>query len=319
MAGATLARMSTVETRYCYRHPDRETGLSCSDCGRPICADCATFAPVGIKCPDHAGVRRAAAATARLRPKPVRRAPGVALATGNAPVTKILIAINVAIYLVTAVQGGGLNAPGGALLNKFVLVGPLVARGDWWRLMTSMFLHASIVHIGFNMVALYFIGTPVEQYLGRARYLGLYFVSGLAGSTGALLQAPLTPVVGASGAIFGILGAMLIIEWQVTGRLAGQAMTWIVINLVISFSIPGISWGGHIGGLIGGILITLAYASWDERSHSGRLGLGGIVGLVVVAAGSGLPAYWKVRGYAFPPLAAGLDVLQAMGLLQRGL
>jgi len=302
--------MSTAETRYCYRHPDRETGLSCSECGRPICADCATFAPVGIKCPDHSGVQQSV--TTRLRPKPVRRAPGMALATQSAPVTKILIAINVAIYLVTAVQGGGLNAPGGSLFNKFVLVGSNSRLGffgqtgdlahdhEWWRLVTSMFLHGSLVHIGFNMVALYFIGTPVEMYLGRARYLGLYFVSGLAGASGAVLQAPFVPVVGASGAIFGILGAMLIIEWQVTGRLAGQAMTWIVINLVISFSIPNISWGGHIGGLIGGILITLAYASWDERGRadSGRLGLGGIVGLVVVGVGSVLLAYWKVRGYA---------------------
>ena len=288
--------MSTAEPRYCYRHPDRETGLSCSDCGRPICADCATFAPVGIKCPEHAGVRSTAAT--RLRPRPVRRAPGVALASGSAPVTRILIAINIAIYLVTAAQGSGFNAPGGELFSKFVLVGPLVANGGWWRLITAAFLHGSILHIAFNMYALWVIGTPVEQYLGRARYLGLYFVSGLAGSAGALLQSPITPVVGASGAIFGILGAMLIIEWQVTGRLAGNAMTFIVINLVISFAIPNISWGGHVGGLIGGILVTLAYASWDERSHSGRLGLGGILGLVVVAAGSIALAYWKVRGYA---------------------
>src|SRR5215471_9423175 len=107
MAGATLARMSTVETRYCYRHPDRETGLSCSECGRPICADCATFAPVGIRCPDHSGVRQTAAT--KLKPKPVRRAPGIALATNRAPVTYTLIAINLLIYLIGASQGAGLN------------------------------------------------------------------------------------------------------------------------------------------------------------------------------------------------------------------
>src|ERR1700751_1304852 len=99
MARATLARMTTVETQYCYRHPDRETGLSCSECGRPICADCATFAPVGIRCPDHASVRRGPAT--RVKPPPVHRASGIALATGDAPITKALIAINVAIYLVT--------------------------------------------------------------------------------------------------------------------------------------------------------------------------------------------------------------------------
>jgi membrane associated rhomboid family serine protease len=291
--------MSTAEPRYCYRHPDRETGLSCSDCGRPICGDCATFAPVGIRCPDHAGGRRTAAT--RLRPRPVRRAPGIALASGSAPITRALIAINLVIYLITASQGGGLTDPrGGSLYVRWVLYGPLVAHGGWYRLVTAMFLHASILHIAFNMYALWVIGTPVEQYLGRVRYLGLYFVSGLAGSAGGLLQAPHTPILGASGAIFGILGAMLIIEWQITGRLAGNAMTWIVINLVISFAIPNISWGGHVGGLIGGIVITLAYAGWRERGRAayGHLGLTGVLGLIVVAAGSVALAYFKVRGYA---------------------
>ncbi|HEV8179721.1 MAG TPA: rhomboid family intramembrane serine protease [Gaiellaceae bacterium] len=289
--------MSTAETRYCYRHPDRETGLSCSECGRPICADCATFAPVGIRCPDHAGVRSSPAT--RIRPRPVRRAPGVALATGTAPVTKILIAINGAIYLLGAAQGAGLNNPGGSLYAKLWLDAPQLHNGGWWRLVTTMFLHASVLHIAFNMFALWFIGRPVEQYLGTARYIGLYFVSGLAGSAGALVQTP-GVTVGASGAIFGILGAMLIIEWQVTGRLAGNAMTLIVINLAFSFAIPGISWGGHVGGLIGGILVMLAYAHWGDRGRAqyGQLGLGGIIGLVVVGVGSITLAYWRVRGYA---------------------
>lgn len=293
--------MSAVEPRYCYRHPDRETGLSCSDCGRPICADCANFGPVGIRCPDHATASGRRGPATRLKPRPIRRAPGMALATGRAPITRALIGINVVIYLITVTQGsGGLNNPGGSLYIKWLLYGPLVDHGGWYRLVTAMFLHGFLLHLGFNMLSLWIIGAPVEQYLGPMRYLGLYFVSGLAGSAGALLQSPLVPTVGASGAILGILGAMLIIEWQVTGRLAGNAMTWIVINLVISFSFSGISWGGHIGGLIGGILITLAYAHWSDRGRAqyGQLGLGGIVGLVVVAVGSIAVAYWKVRGYA---------------------
>jgi membrane associated rhomboid family serine protease len=289
--------MSTAEPRYCYRHPDRETGLSCSECGRPICADCATFAAVGIRCPDHAGARGGKKAR-QLKPPTVRRAPGFSLETGSAPITYALIAINVAIYLVTAEQGGGLNNPGGSLFSKWILFGPYVAHGDWWRLITATFLHASVIHIGFNMLALLFIGRPVEQFLGTARYLGLYLVAGLAGSAGALLQAPLSPNLGASGAVFGILGAMLILEWQVTGRLAGQAMTWILINLVLSFSIPDISWGGHIGGLIGGILVTLGYAHWrGGRAQYGQLGIGGVLGLIAVAAASVAIAYWRVRGY----------------------
>ena len=297
--------MSTSETSYCYRHPDRETGLSCSECGRPICADCATFAPVGIRCPDHAGVSRNPAT--RIKPRPVRRAPGIALASGKAPITRILIAVNLGIYLITVAQGpGGLNNPGGALLDKFILVGSSAGGGDlahdgqWWRLVTAMFLHASILHIAFNMYALWVIGTPVEQYLGSVRYLGLYFVSGLAGSAGALLQSPYTPVLGASGAIFGILGAMMILEWQVTGRLAGQAAGLVAINLGISFVIPGISWGGHVGGLIGGILVMLAYAHWGDRGRAqyGQLGLGGVIGLLAVGVGSVAIAYFRVRGLA---------------------
>ena len=289
--------MSTAEPRYCYRHPDRETGLSCSDCGRPICADCATFASVGIRCPDHAGTRKGAAK--RIRPRPVHRAQGVALAAGSAPITKALIGINAAIYLYTVSQGAGLNSPGGKLFVQWILYGPLVAHGGWYRLVTAMFLHASVIHIGFNMYALWVIGTPVEQYLGRVRYIGLYFVSGLAGSAGALLLAPHTPTLGASGAVFGILGAMMILEWQVTGRLAGNAMTWIVINLIIDVFIPGISIGGHIGGVIGGVLIMLGYAHWrDGRAQYGQIGIPGVLGLIGVAVGSVAIAFFRVRGYA---------------------
>jgi len=287
--------MSTAEPRYCYRHPDRETGLSCSECGRPICADCATFAPVGIRCPDHAGVRRSPAT--KVRPRPVRRAPGIALATGIAPITRALIGINVALYLIGASQGAGFNNPGGALYAKLWLDGPDLHNGGWWRLLTTMFLHASIVHIAFNLFALWVIGRPVEQYLGPVRYLGLYLVSGLAGSAGALLQTP-GVTVGASGAIFGILGAMVILEWQITGQLAGQAMSLVAINLVISFLIPGISWGGHVGGLIGGVLIMLAYAHWRAgRAQYGQIGIPGVLGLIAVAAGSVAIAYFRVRGY----------------------
>jgi membrane associated rhomboid family serine protease len=235
----------------------------------------------------------------------VHRAPGIALASGSAPITKALIAINVAIYLIGASQAGGLTDPGngiyvhGTLYRHAVLYGPWVVHGGWYRLVTVMFLHENLIHIGFNMYALWVIGTPVEQYLGRARYIGLYFVSGLAGSAGALLSAPLVPSLGASGAVFGILGAMLILEWQITGRLAGNAMTWIVINLVISFAVPGISVGAHIGGLVGGILITLGYAHWrGGRAQYGQLGIGGIFGLIVVGVGSVALAYFKVRGYA---------------------
>lgn len=243
-----------------------------------------TPAAVGIRCPEHAG-----------RARTVKAPRIVARPTGTAMATKVLIGLNVLVYAITAAQGRGI----GSVFLKFVLFGPWIAQGDWWRLVTSMFLHWSILHIAMNMLALWFIGAPVEQYLGRVRFVLLYFVSGLAGSAGALLQAPQSPIAGASGAVFGILGAMLILEWNVTGSLAGQAMTWIAINLVISFTIPGISWGGHVGGLIGGILVMLTFARWG-RGHGayGRLGVPGAVGLVAVAAASVALAYLKVRGLA---------------------
>ena len=263
-----------------------------------------TVAPVGLRCPDHAGTRRQVKA---LGNRVVVRAPSTPLAGTTALVTKTLIAINVAIYLVTAVQGAGLNSPGGTLLEKMILIGHAppffsqagtVAGGDWWRLITSAFLHANLIHIAFNMLALWWFGGPVEEYLGRVRFVLLYLVAGLAGSAGAILQAPSTPTLGASGAIFGILGAMLVLEYQATGRLGGNAMTLIVINLAISFVYSGISWGGHVGGLVGGILGTLAFARFG-RGHAayGRLGAVGLLGLAAIGAASVAIAYWKVKGY----------------------
>jgi len=297
---ATLAGMSTVETKYCYRHPDRATGLSCSECGRPICEDCMTVAPVGLRCPEHA--TSGGRLTRARRPRSARvsfRAPALPTRRTTALVTKVLIGLNVAVYLITCVQGHGINTPGGSLFDKWLLYGPYVARGDWWRLITAAFLHEGILHIGFNMMALWFVGGPVEEYLGRLRYVLLYLVSGLAGSAGALFQSPLSPTVGASGAIFGILGALLVIEWHETGRLMGTAMTWIVLNLAISFAVPGISWGGHVGGLIAGILCTLAYSRFG-RGHSAysRLGLVAVSVIVGVAVLSVAAAYWRVRGLA---------------------
>jgi membrane associated rhomboid family serine protease len=295
--------MSTAGTSLptCYRHPDRETGLSCSECGRPICTECMTPAPVGLRCPEHAGARKVV-----KPPRVVRR---TSQGATEALVTKTLIGLNVAVYLITVVQGNGINAPGGRVFDEFFLYGGHfiadghlyggVAHGEWWRLITAAFLHASILHIGLNMYVLWIIGGPVEQYLGRARFLGLYFVAGLAGSAGALVVTPNAETVGASGAIFGVLGALLIIEWQTTGRLAGNAMTWIVINLVLSFVIANVSIGGHVGGLIGGILVTLAYANWG-RGHAayGKIGIAGITGLIAVAVASVAIAYLRVRGQA---------------------
>src|SRR5256714_5509653 len=188
-----------AQPMHCYRHPKRETYVSCSECGRPICAECMTAAPVGQRCPEHSGKLKGA----RRVTSGVRR---TAFEGTGALITKSLIAVNIAIYVITAAQGAGINSPGGSLFAKWILYGPLVANGDWWRLITSAFLHANLLHIAFNMLALWWFGAPVELFLGRWRFLLLYVVSGLAGSAGALLATPNAPTVGASGAIFGILG-----------------------------------------------------------------------------------------------------------------
>ena len=277
---------------YCYRHPNRETFVSCSECGRPICAECMTPAPVGQRCPEHSGKPQGA----RRISSGVRR--GAFEGTG-ALMTKILLAGNILVYIITAAQGAGLNSPGGSLFAKWVLFGPYVAAGDWWRLITSAFLHANLLHIAFNMYFLWFVGSAVEQALGRGRFLLIYFVSALAGSAGALVLTPTKFTVGASGALFGLLGGALVLERQRNFVLGGSALALIVINLILSFTLSNISVGGHIGGLIGGILCTLVLSKFG-RGHAAysRVGLWGIAGVLGVGLLSIAVAYWRVRGYA---------------------
>src|SRR5687768_9489558 len=185
-----------AETLRCYRHPDRETGVSCSECGRGICPDCMTFGPVGIRCPEHAGKPQGARRVVENVQRKSVRNPGL--------VTKTLIAINVGIYLLQLAGGASVNANSGWIYVHGALYGPLVADGEWYRLITSAFLHYGPIHLGLNMLALWWIARPLEDALGPVRYLLLYLVSGLAGSAGALLLNPTIPTVGASGAIYGI-------------------------------------------------------------------------------------------------------------------
>jgi membrane associated rhomboid family serine protease len=274
---------------YCYRHPDRETGVTCSECGRPICPDCMVFAPVGIRCPDHAGRTQGAARVGTT----VRRA---SYEGTGALVTKALVAINVGIYLLELGMGGNLNGTGNRIYEKGVLYGPLVADGEWWRLFTAMFLHYGPLHLGLNMLALWWFGSAVETVLGRGRYLLLYIVSGLAGSAGALIANPNALTVGASGAIFGILGAAFVLERQRTYVLGGGAGALIVLNIIFSLAVPGISIGGHLGGLAGGAIGTLALSRFG-RGHAiyGRPGLVGVVGLAAVGAVSLAVAFWAAN------------------------
>jgi membrane associated rhomboid family serine protease len=283
----------TVE-RTCYRHPDRVTGLSCSECGRPICTECMTMAPVGIRCPEHSGRAQGVQRVTRG----VQRASFEGV---GAKVTRALIAINVAVYVAQLVQGAGVNGTHGSIYTKGVLWAPFIAGGDYWRLLTAAFLHYGPFHLLMNMLALYWFGSLLEQRIGSGRFLLLYLASGLAGSAGALIASPLNPTVGASGAIFGVLGAGLVMERQRDYVFGGSALGIIVINLVLTFSIPNISIGGHIGGLIGGAACALGLTRFG-RGHAayGRVGALGVATIVVVALASVGVAYWKAKGYALP-------------------
>jgi membrane associated rhomboid family serine protease len=278
----------------CYRHPDRVTGLSCSECGRPICTECMTMAPVGIRCPDHSGK---AQGVQRVTTG-VRRA---AFEGTGAKITKALVAINVAVYVAELATGGGVNGTGSTIYLKGVLFGPLLEQGEWWRLVTAAFLHYGPIHLLLNMVALYWFGSLLEERIGSGRYLLLYLVSGISGSAGALLWSGgfLTPTVGASGAIFGILGAGLVLERQRDYVFGGSALGVIVINFVFTFSISGISKGGHIGGLVGGIICALGLTRFG-RGHAayGRPGLVGAATILLVGVASIAIAYWRVTSYS---------------------
>jgi membrane associated rhomboid family serine protease len=284
-----------ADTLRCYRHPDRETGVSCSECGRGICPDCMVFAPVGIRCPDHASTTRATGVRAR------RRVRTPAMAAGEGIVTKALIAVNVGIYLIQLGMGAPLSANSGWIYEHGALVANAiygdgtpagVGQGEWWRLMTSAFLHYGPLHLGLNMLVLWFVGGPIEAAIGRLQFLTLYLVSGLAGSAGALIVSPNAITVGASGAIFGLFGALAVLEYQHTGVLiGGPAFTLIAINLVFSFVVPGISWGGHVGGLIGGALGMLALSRLGRVFQAEYAGM---IGLVAVGVLSVAVAYWRV-------------------------
>jgi membrane associated rhomboid family serine protease len=194
------------------------------------------------------------------------------LSTRGPIVTQTLIALNVGVFMLQLFLGAALMETNtGWIYEHGVLVDQArdssgqivgVAEGEWWRLITATFLHGNIIHLGMNMLVLWIIGPPLEDYFGHARYLLVYLVSGLAGSAGALILSGGRPTVGASGAIFGIMGAALVLEARRIWVFGGQAMGLVVINLLFTFAIPGISIGGHIGGLIGGGLCALAFSSF---------------------------------------------------------
>jgi membrane associated rhomboid family serine protease len=239
----------------CYRHPERETKVSCSNCERPICPDCMTSTSVGMRCPE----------CARQRTQ-VRNPTGMA-GRSDAPATYALIAVCVLAYLAELAGGGASSFDGGGkLIRDGGVFAAAVADGEVYRIVTAGFLHAGLLHLGFNMFALYILGTLLEPAIGSARFVGIFAVSLIAGSCGALLLDPNELTVGASGGIFGLMAAaFLIARHRGLDQLASQVGLFVVINLVFTFSIPNISIGGHIGGLIGGALAALLVTTLERR------------------------------------------------------
>ncbi|WP_330265725.1 rhomboid family intramembrane serine protease [Streptomyces griseorubiginosus] len=238
----------------CYRHPDRETGIRCTRCERPICPECMVSASVGFQCPecvrDGGGSGPAPAAA---RPRTIA---GGSVTADPRLFTKILIGINLAVFI--AIQANASLATDLSLIGAYppppFQVDEGVADGQYYRLLTSMFAHQEIWHIGFNMLSLWWLGGPLEAALGRARYLAVYFVSGLTGSALAyLLAGPATQTLGASGAIFGLFGATAVLMRRLNYDLR-PIIALLVINLIFTFGWSSISWQAHIGGLVAGLI-----------------------------------------------------------------
>lgn len=276
----------------CYRHPGRDTNVACSMCARPICPDCMISTQVGMRCPECA-----------RQSTQVRRVSTSGFGQGAEPATYVLIGLNVLAFLASVLGGGSATSlsGGGDLiqdggLNAFAIdVG-----GEWWRIFTAGFLHAGVIHLAFNMFALYVLGTLLEPAVGTARFVGIYFVSMLAGSLGALILSPNDLTVGASGAVFGLMSAAFIMaRHRGVEQIASQIGMFVVLNLVFTFAASStISVGGHLGGLIGGAVAAFVVASFERSRIANRLPIeigvmiamcAGLIVACLAAAAAGVP------------------------------
>lgn len=261
-------------TETCAFHPDRQTALHCTRCGRPACPECLTPASVGFHC-------RACVAEGRAS-QPVQRTVTGARAAGTPIVTYTLIGLNLLIFLVTAIQArSGVELSPSRIFQNGTLAPTLVAAGQWWRLLSSGFLHLSLIHVGVNMLSLYFVGVGLERILGRSRFLIVYLLSLLGGSVCVMLfTEPLASAVGASGAIFGILGGLLVVFKRYKYDMR-QLLFVLVLNLYVSFQFSGISWQAHVGGLVIGAVATAAMV-YPPAAVRTRVQIGAVVAILVL-------------------------------------
>lgn len=301
---STPAPQSEIDSEYCYRHPDRQSFIHCQRCGRTICPQCQTQAAVGVQCPEC--LREGRQQVSASRPGMLSRLIG----TGSTPiVTYALIASCVLIYIVQW-------ASGGAVTNAWDLNPALIA-SEPWRLITSEFLHSTsfIPHLLFNMYALFIFGPALERFLGRGRYLVLYLVGAVGASLGVVLLYQLAVVtnnasstwfggflrpsaaLGASGAIFALMGALLVLRKAMGLRLT-QILLVVLINVAFGFIAPGIAWEAHLGGLAVGAAVAGVYLATRRPDQKIRqiIAIAGIVAAisaVVIVCVVGSPTYYS--------------------------
>lgn len=274
------AQGPAVGSPVCPRHPDRVSYVSCQRCGRPACPECQRSAAVGVQCVDC--VRETSKAVASRR----TIFGGVACA-GRPAVTITMMAICLVFYALLWL------VPDNFIMQTFAYA-PALTESEPWRMLSSAFLHStSIMHIAFNMYALWILGNALEPAFGRARFLALYLVSAFAGSVGVLLIAPYdTWVVGASGAVFGLFGALFVVQKKRGGDLR-QIVVLLLINAVIGFMVPGIAWEAHLGGLVAGALCATAVAYAPAKNRN-LIQWGGMAAVVIILVALSL---WKVSTF----------------------
>jgi len=257
----TTPDLSRNGDNFCYRHPDRQSFVLCQRCLRTICPECQTQAAVGVICPEClADQRRAQTPAQRTAQRRWSRPRAVTATDARSVVTYAIIAVTAVAWLIGLIPGVGDMVQNALLFWAPSLYPDLTGTFEPWRLFTAALVHSGFWHIGLNMLALWMIGRSLEPLLGRGRFLALYLLSALGGSVAVALLSFTTPVVGASGAIFGLFGALIVIGRHIGANIAGIAII-LAVNLAIGF-IPGfnVSWQAHVGGLVVGALVGLIYA-----------------------------------------------------------
>lgn len=246
MDGASVTQQS------CYRHPGREANVRCTRCERPVCPECMISASVGFQCPEC--VREGNQETRQPRTRF-----GGRLVSNTAVVTKTLIGVNAVVFLLVSWRPQFLDSlvlVGRAIDEHGGLIGVEAGPQQWYRLGTAVFLHQAVTHIALNMLSLWWLGPSLEEALGRLRFLALYLLAGLGGSAVSFLLAPPgQSSLGASGAIFGLLGAVGVLVRRIGGNMRPIIIV-LVLNLVFTFAVPGIDWRAHLGGLFFGALVA---------------------------------------------------------------